>query len=560
MIQVPRRGPGVIPTAPLPNFRHTADEFAPPNPIDLAPVTRELAGVFERERQKANQVAILDADNQLSETQIELQSEAFKRQGKDALEALPKTAEQWKERASAIESSLSNDDQKLAFRRLATGRWESLHETVARHTDSEMQKYDASTTDAAIQNRLNEALANYTDPAAVGSAVAETRAIITDFGRRHGVGSDVLKQQTAAAVSRVHAGVIDRMLANGNDLAASNYYKAAKPEVTGADAVQLEKALEEGSLRGESQRQADAIVAAAPSRSAALEEVRKITDPKVRDATENRVNQFFSEKSQADRETGEANMLNATNIVDKTGSVYQIPPALWTTFTVGERAQLKEYAKQRAKGEPVATDWATYYDLESLASSDATRDRFLRTNLLGYRARLGDTEFKQLVDLQASLRRGDEKAAATLGGIRTTQQVVSDGLAAVGIDPTPKPGSDDAERGALFRRQVDQAAAQLEAQTNKKPTATDMQGIVDNLLVKGVTSAGGFFGWLGFHKDVRQFERGGDEDFVLDVTDVPAGERAKIEQALRGAGQPVTDANVLRLYQRKLATMVPRGR
>src|SRR5205085_9493776 len=115
-----------------------------------------------------------------------------------------------------------------------------------------------------------------------------------------------------------------------------------------------------------------------------------------------------------------------------------------------------EYAKQKAKGDPIETNWTTYYDLLSLASTDETKDKFLSTNLLRYRGQLGDTEFKQVVELQSGLRRGDDKAEAKLAGIRTTQQVLASSLKAVGIDPNAKAGTPDAELVNSFGRAVDQ--------------------------------------------------------------------------------------------------------
>jgi hypothetical protein len=568
MITVPRRDQGGVPTAPLPGARVSPNAptsaFQPPAPVDVSGVTRVVAQLAEKERAKADQLALLDADNQLAQLQADLSVQATNRRGKDALGAEADTTDAWKQGVDKIRGNLTNERQQLAFEGRVSGRGQSLYETVARHTQSEVQQYDKETTLAALDIRLNDAIKNYQDPAQVGQALGETKAILTDFGRRNGWAPEVVADKVASQVSKMHSGVIEAMLAKGDDLAASKYYETAKPEIVGTDSVQVVKSLEEGSVRGESQRQADEIVAQqGATRTSALEAAKKITDPKVRDATENRINQHFSEQNAAQQERREKDMLTATDIVEKTGSVYRIPPALWTTFTLGEREALKNYGKVMAKGETVVTNWATYYDLQSIASSDATRDRFLRTNLLQYRGQLGDTEFKQLVELQASMRKGDNSADATLGGIRTTQQVVDASLTAAGIDPTPKPDNNpnsDAGRVSRFRRQVDQETAQLEAQTKKKPSAVDVQQIVDNLLVRGIVR-GKLWGIFDTVDEKRQFERvPGESGFVVDVKDVPYAERRQIEDALRRRQQPVTDANVLRLYQQQLAKMVSNGR
>jgi hypothetical protein len=114
-----------------------------------------------------------------------------------------------------------------------------------------------------------------------------------------------------------HVGVIDRLLANDQDLAAKQYYDAHKADVTGAATIAVERALEEGSTRGESQRQADTITAKAATLGDALTQVRAIADPKVRDATEERVRKFFSEKAENLRQQRDAGMQRATNLVEQ---------------------------------------------------------------------------------------------------------------------------------------------------------------------------------------------------------------------------------------------------
>jgi hypothetical protein len=352
-----------------------------------------------------------------------------------------------------------------------------------------------------------------------------------------------------------HVGVIDRLLANDQDLAAKQYYDAHKADVTGAASIAVERALEEGSTRGESQRQADTITGKAATLGDALTQVRAIADPKVRDATEERVRKYFSEKAENLRQQRDAGMQRATNLVEQSHDINSVPPLLLSTFTVGERESLREYAVKLQKGIPIATDWPTYYQLKSLASAEATQPAFLQTNLLTYRSKLSDEQFKELTDYQASLRSADGRAQDRLGGFRTVQQVVNDALGAAGIDPTPKQGSSDADKVALFRRSVDEAIAQQEAVSGKKTTAVDAQHLVDDLMVKGAVAGSGIF---GFFKTTRHaFEAKPGEDLLLEVKDVPPLDRAQITARLQQLGQPVTDSNILTLYKKRLALLRP---
>lgn len=545
-----------VATAPLPGVRLSPDApsgaFMPAQPTDLS----GAADFFAREKAKSDQLAVLDADNQLSELGIQLQSAALQRRGKDALGATQDTAEQWTKQTASIESSLRGDTQKMAFRARESARWASLHETVERHADTELRSYDDQTTNAALNNRLNDALSNYQDPTKVGGAIAESKAILTDYARRTGMAPEELQQKIGAAVSRTHVGVVDRMLANGQDLAASSYYKANSADVVGSDKVTLERALEEGSSRGESQRQADQITAAAKNEGDAVAQVRAIKDPLVRDKTEQRVREFYAEQSAALRQQREQVMLDVTNIVQRTKSFNAIPPQQLALLNVGEREALRAYAKNLAEGFPVKTDMATWYQLRTMASVPETRDNFLKENLLKYKGVLSDGDFKELAGVQAGLRKGDESATERLDQFNIGNAQITRSLAAVGIEPDHK---DKKGRSVVadFARQVQDQEAEFIERNGKKPSVEDRQSIIDGLLTHGIVTQKGLF--FDSKEDRRVFELQPGENLVISAKDVPPAERAQIIQALQQRGMPATEAAILSAYQRRLSRMVPLG-
>ncbi|MDB4871975.1 MAG: hypothetical protein JWL97_2979 [Gemmatimonadales bacterium] len=554
MPTVPRSTlPGVAPEA-TPGVRLPTqvnpDAVGTSSGIDTRGAQRAAQDIYERATEHANQVALLDADSNLSalETKVlyDPHTGALNMRGKNAAGAPEAVQEQWTKGVSDIEGSLSSDVQRMAFRRAVDQRAATLNETVARHVDTETKVYDDQTTQSYVNNERTAALANYQDPKRIQLAVDRQRAAIGLYATRNGL-SDERKQELLTDVgSKTQVGVIGRMLANKLDLDARSYYETVKDQISGEDAPQLEKALHEGSVRGESQRQADAITAkAGVTLSDARAEWLKIKDPEVRDATEDRVRKFFSEEAENQRLVREQSMTLAGNILDRTHDVHNIAPTLWNSFSVGEKSSLMEYQEKLAKGIPVQTNWTAYYDLMSRASTPATRNGFIQESLMGYRAQLGDAEFKQLVDLQKDLRQKDATAEGKLGGIRTRMQVVDDGIRTAGLHRVL-----DDNAIALFRRRVDEEADQMEQRTGKLPSAVDVQGIVDNLLVQGVTK-GGPFNWFDTSK--RQYERSADEKapFVINASDIPPGERVKIESSLRAARQPVNDATVLRVYQQK---------
>lgn len=412
---------------------------------DVSNVQRAVSDLYQQQQQKADQVALLDADNQLADLGISLQSAALGRQGKDALGATQDANAQWQQATAAIGNGLSNDRQKLAFQARADSRWNALHEVIERHADTELQKYDDETTSSALTNRTNDAIDNYQDPARVAQAIAEQQAIVADYGARHGLSPESIQEQTAATVSKTHVGVIDRMLANQQDLTASAYYEAHKDQIVGSDAIPLERALDEGSIRGESQRQSDAIASTTTSLGDALKQAQQIQDPKIRDAVEDRLRQNYADRATNERQMAYQAFQDAGDILERTHSLDAIPPKTWLALSVEDRGALQRRLEQIRNPERV-TDPETYYKLMNMAAlNPATMAQFQNLDLSKYRPQLSDGDFHQLVELQLSIRRSAiaqqqapiRRAATAAAVAAAKQQQALQTLHNLGIDSFP---------------------------------------------------------------------------------------------------------------------------
>ncbi len=546
-----------VETAALPGVRATAapteETFGVSGGNKLAAVGGQI---YADEILKQDQIAVMEADRKLSDWEqkrlYDPKDGALAKRGKDAFGLGDVVSQDFEKASGEIRSSLTTERQRQAFDRQSETRRRDIGGTINKHTFGEVRKFDDTETENYLLNSRQAAVkaASTGDLARVGTEVDRQIASVTDYANRNGLGTEYIKQKTAQAKSDTHVGVVESLLAAGNDQLAKEYADKVKPEIAGDDIAKVDKWLKEGTTRGESQRQADTIMASTKSRDEAMNEAIKIKDPTIRDAVEDRVNRYYSIKKQAENENKEKIMTDAANIIDRTGSTNSISPSVWTSLSVTERTSLEQYAKRKAKGDAEKTDWATYYELMSLGSSQDTREAFARTNLLEYKHKLGNTEFKQLTDLQASIRKGDGKADEKLDGFRTNQQIVDDTLRQAGLDPTPKSSSDN-KSVASFRRAVDGAVAAEERRKGKKLTNDEVQSIADNLVIKGKVPGSG---WI-WDTEKRAFELSEGESLVVKPKDIPVVERRKIEAALRKHNRQVTDQSVLDLYNLKLQTL-----
>jgi hypothetical protein len=509
-------------------------------------VTKEAMQIARSEKIKQDQVVVLDADQKLSQAETQLlydpQQGALNKRGKDAFGLPDQVTQSYQSTVNSIADGMT-EDQRMSFMRMAVSRANDLNRKVQAHVSGEMTKYDATVTDGYISSERDAAAQNYQDPDRVDLSIERQRAALIDHANRNGLPSEWVQNQVEQATSSTRMEVINRMLANEQDMAAKKYYEANKADFTGKDATTLEKSLEEGTLRGESQRTSDQIIGSTHSMGEALEQARKIEDPKVRDATTDRIKDYFSQQKAAKNEQEDNDFKQASDIIEQSGGDRtKVPPDLWNRLTLQAHNAIDARAKQLKGGIEPTTDWAQYYNLKSIASVPETRNKFLQMNLLSVRPTLADPEFKELVHLQSSLRQGDDKADKLLDGFRSDSQIVQDTLTNAGI-------KHDDPRATVFRRQVDDQVTAQQERSGKKVTSQEFQSIVDNQFVKTVNHS-----WIPsfLSSPTRVYEVPPGQKIEVDPTDIPRSERQKIEQALMRRGIQPTDDRVLDLYTRKI--------
>jgi len=521
-----------------------------PSGIDLSGVSRVAAEIWQEEQQKANQIAILDASSKLANTSTTLQVQAQQRRGKDAFELPDFLQAEWKKATDQIRQSLSNDVQRMAFDARVASEWASLNASVQRHVASERQAYDEATTQAFLATKENDAITNYQDPDRVALDVSEQTAAIRDWGRRNGAPQELIEQRIAETQSRVYAGVIGRYLDSGQDLAAKQFYEAHKDKLTGADASRVERAVQAGSILGEAQRHADAIIAQEGiTRAAAFAQARQIEDPQIRQATEQQLEIEFRRRDQAEREAYEALLEEAASFVERG----QRPPAtIWSQFKAKDRASITRWLLEGSSPGGVRTDVVTYYDLKTKAYSDDPKKvkEFAEADLLSYRHKLSATDFKDLLNLQIRIKKGegsiDEENAT---GYRTVSQMVNDALLAIGLTSSPGTGSEEAQRVAAFRRRIDEDIAAEKISKNKKElSSAEVQQIIDNALIKDVlVRRKGILGVI--RSDTAAASSLLTPDERTRIGSIPDADRQAIARQIQNAGGTVTPERINRAYQ-----------
>jgi hypothetical protein len=510
---------------------------------------------LQRERDRADQVSILAYQRKLGEWENKRVTEALQVQGKDAMTLPEDLAAEFAQITGELDKELTNDRQRAMAERLKTDRGLGIDLTMRRHVSKEMDRYEAEELKGFLSNSVNTAILNANDPKRVFAELGAAEAALRTHGKNTGMGPEAIERSVLALQTETHGGVIERLLANEQDKAAKVYFEEARAagQISGEAVANIEKALEEGALRGESQRQSDKIIASGGTLSEQRAAARAIEDPKLRDQVMQRIEHEATVKERETREMEDARFNSAYNTMEKAGgNIRAIPPAQWAAMSPGEKSAIRSESERITRGVPVKTDLPTYYGLMERAGDDPAN--FVTENLLRYRHLLDDTEFKQLTNIQASIKAGNREAASKqgLGDFLTNKEIVDNTLLQYGITPSGKDQTKEEQAATIqFQRTLQTLVSEEAARTNKKPDDKWIQQAADRILSQTITTqTPTMFGFSAYKYKTKPI-------VSLTIADVPSDQRKQIEAALKAKNMAVSDATVLDLY---VLSQIPRTR
>lgn len=446
------------------------------------------------------------------------------KQGRNAIESYDSTIQSIKDADEEIVQKFNLTGNKLEMYNRLRDRDDLQNQSqLNRHLTGERRRLDDDTQKAFIQTETDSAIKNFQDPSAVNYKLENIEGSIIAYGKRNGLSDEEVNFQRANIRSGIRSGVVSQYLNSGDDRGAKAYFEQHKDAFTAKDNEKLQKDLELGSLRGESQRESDKIFAESSTLGQAIEKVRKIEDPKLRDETMQRVRQNFQMKEAVDQETRENRSSKiATLLESNSGDLDRIPPAEWNQMTAAERTSWRNYSKSIQKGN-IETDAEVYYALITEAQSD--KESFAKKDLYQYKGSLGMTEFKELAKMQTQIRGNAESAEskATIQSIYSNKQLVEKQFESMGRNLKDKSQQQDLLNFAMqFESRINE-----EAKTrNKKKLSTEERVQILNDLTKEVVLNKRSF-WTD--KSVRAFELNKARAADIDVDDIPESVATQIK-------------------------------
>lgn len=575
---VPRYGGPRVATSPLPNIRVPVDvpreALGAPVQSDLSPLANDLLEEARKEGQRANESAVTEAEGKLSKLEADSlygpdgQGGLLSAEGRDALGAKDKMLEGWKKGVDEIEKGLTNDIQRAAFRRSVVNRFGSLYNTATQHVAGQIKQHDNDVSSSYITNETNAAIAaagvkgaSVTDVAdRTSTAEQRIRAVYADVAKRNSWSDEKRDEMVSKDISKLHSMVLDRMIAQGNDLSAQQYHEAVKDKIIGQDAVSTDRSLKESSVRGESQKQSDAIMTKfAGNEKGAMDAVKAIKDPDVRDAVRERVEHEFNVQKTQEANDKEQAFLQAGNFVDNNRGrpARQVVPAnIWAKLDIHQRDALER--RHSAPADNDDSNWLNFISLSPVELGTMNKGDYETKYRAGFdevHRERADAMWDQAVRAQKMGRYDAPKLASTI----SFQQRITNALHGAGMMGTDKTlastklTKDESRTAANFETEASRRIQEYEV-TNLKglrpATGEEQQQIIDSLMRERVYLPQRMGADKGFQPQAVAI--GDRQRAYVPLRSIPPADHQSLASILRNAGRTVSVDKIQRMYAAKL--------
>lgn len=516
----------------------------------------ELGRIATDMVQQANQVRIDDGVTQYVKGSTDLEIEALQIKGRNALErpdgkSLPdEYGEKAKQLAESIEAGLGNQVQREAFRQRVGQLQGQFHRKLALHMVNAQKDYAREQRQATLDTAVYRGGVLWGDADAVQQSADTIRLTVEQQLKDDGLHGDekIREARMIAALTPLHAAVLNGMVDGNRIDLARDYYKNNSASMSLQARDNAMKVIEAGDFEARTQDKADSLFARHKGNiSAALTEARANLSGKEEDTVVGRLKTYDAERV-ALRERGQRDAADQAWQLVSQGK--RVPPSLLASMDGRDAIAVR---KVLTEGTPVKTDvgkWLEFTNLPTATLATLTPQQLMRD----YRPYFSDADLRnadQMIQAAKGLRGG--KANQDGLQLMTTADLLKRTATELKILPASgKPDENEQNRYMAFTDRMQVKVNQWEATNGKKASPEILRTLLDEEKLNVVR----YDEW-GFDADrpyvsltndqqAKAYVKVGDEEIKLSA--VPLRRRAQIVEALQAKGQPVTEAEIARLW------------
>ena len=574
-----------MPTAPM-GQRQVMDQAAPGVRVQAAPtsrtygdgigdtVTNASVRMYDLQTRSSDHAAVVEAETRANAEQLRIQQDVSNMKGKEASNAPQYAQEEWGNVHEDILGSLANDRQKAMYNSISLEKGNIINRGALQHFNQEDAQYQNDTYKANLSSSVDVARANAESPVAVGFEKDLQKMRIDENAAKYGYsGTPQHDQELTGMMSTTNKAVLTGLLDKGQDLRATAYYDSimkqekaspTKLQFTASDRDTVDKALQEGSTRGQSRRVVDDLVGkgidTSDERKARLDELKTMADSgkisdKSYDLSRQRLEHEFGNADQLQNQVKDERFKSAVAGIDaqvKAGNTLPardlVRPTDYAEMSIPERNTLGAYVDHLRNPGKIVTDLKTWADVNSMLDPDLAK--LSVSDITAISMKLDDGNRDQLMTrwngvINAKNGKKDQKFER----LQSNEKILQNALDLSGYFDPGIPINKMSEEKQRVRNLIENDAAKaLDAIPSGSPSEViqkTMQGVVDRNIKNKYRVDPGLF---RFDKDVPAAIIGDYKDKArsirIPLTDIPTDRQNALKGALKSSGMPTTQQNI----------------
>lgn len=508
----------------------------------LAQFGATVSAVATKMREDRDADVLFRTEAEMKDEYLKWESEQTKRRGTNAWGVTAEAEDWWNKARERYSEKLENGFQRKALEKTVTNLRLSSTSSLRKFEGEQQRVARTDSAKASITTSIDLAAAHHDDTAALANSRKDIVDRVNVIGDMEGWTPEQRTNETATALSRMHAQVIKAKVEK-DPVGAKDYFDANKHEILGTQQADIAKVVNAGTIRKQSQEKSDGYMNLGLGLSATLAKVRAENEGELEDDIVGRVKTQFAEREAA-KNLAERNVNDQLwRMFDGGTSFNSLPTGLLAQASPETRRALRNANERRIAGVDVVTDPAAYGELAAKAG-DPTSD-FKTLDLLAYRDKLSPTDMKRFQDRQARFNDDPDAALDTISQARQIERTATapDGL---GLDPKK-----DKERYDVFVRAVEDRIELETRMTGRKLNQAERQAAIDSVILEGTVPG------MIWDSRKRAFDVRGTEDEAKFIPDgyeqIPEADRLAITRVLTDAKLQASPLAILRVYNERKA-------
>ena len=492
--------------------------------------------IQDMEWQNANELRVREAENEIHNLRADLMHSdsrgALNTRGADAFATPESVFKEYDDTVKRMTSKLANDDQKGMFLTSSEDTRMIMDDQLQKHIAREGRVYRKNIIEKSILNSKADAEHNAIDDKKVQASIdKQAKAILRD-SQLDGDSPTVYAYKKRLNESNTRKAVIERLLDEGFPKKAMAHLEKYKDKLIGDLPDKLKDLIDETTARGNALIAADEIWAKTKGNyNKAMEEVKKITDEKMRRRAESalkRKRTHAREKAAAyQRWIYKKALKTMENAGRYTDPRVAIKPSIWESYT----PKMKRDLIKESRNPP--TNLVLFRHFNKMTAEELRKidpDDLRRS----YRVNFSKDDKKKYDDKMYTVLNGPKSSNLTSESL---ERMMTAGFFLAGIDGSEHPKAFDA-----LERDVRDKVYQYEMinlDGKRKASQKEMQDIVDDVRTEIVGIDRPWYQFWAPNDKPKSRGEVSDDDLnyvVIPIEQIAAHEKTDLLKVFRKAG------------------------